>query len=175
MQSDNAWKYKDISSTVEKSYFVIQTAWANMDMTPALPYMSDKLFESFQTKLNWMSYRNEKNIMNNIKLLQSLPVSVYDDADNSRDYIWFYIKGKMVDYVIDTNTQMKISGSTAAASFVEYLYLVIKVSAFTLVSPSCVRCMKVSPTRTTLDCALHISESAIKTPINKALIILKFY
>ena len=120
MQSDNAWKYKDISSTVKESFMAIQTAWSNMDMSSASQYMSDELYDSFQTKLNWMSYRNQKNILESIQLIQALPVAVHDDSDNSRDYIWFYIKGKMVDYIIDTNTQLKVSGNTSATSFVEY-------------------------------------------------------
>lgn len=119
-QSDNAWKFKDISDTVSNSFYAIQNAWADLDMTPASQYMSDDLFERFQTKLNWMKYRKEKNILEKVQLLHALPVSVYDDNDNSRDYIWFYIKGKMVDYTINTETQLKISGSTSSSSFVEY-------------------------------------------------------
>ncbi|MBR6503289.1 MAG: Tim44 domain-containing protein [Clostridia bacterium] len=120
MQSDNAWKYKDISSTVKESFIAIQTAWSDMDMSPASQYMSDELYDNFQTKLNWMAYRNQKNVLNNVQLLKALPVAVYDDCDDSRDYIWFYIKGKMVDYIIDTNTQLKVSGNTSATTFVEY-------------------------------------------------------
>lgn len=120
MQSDNAWKYKTISSTVKDSFIAIQTAWSNMDMSPASQYMSDELCDSFQTKLNWMAYRNQKNVLENIQLSQALPVAVHDDCDDSRDYIWFYIKGKMVDYIIDTNTQLKVSGNTSVTSFVEY-------------------------------------------------------
>ncbi len=126
MQSDNAWKYKDISATVKNSFIAIQTAWANMDMTPAHQYMSDELFKSFQIKLNWMAYRNQKNILENIRLTQALPVAVHDDCDNSRDYIWFYIKGKMVDYIIDSNTQLKISGNTSVTSFEEYWQFIRK-------------------------------------------------
>lgn len=120
MQSDNAWKYNDISATVKESFIAIQTAWSNMDMTSASQYMSDELYNSFQTKLNWMVYRKQKNILENIQLVKALPVAVHDDCDNSRDYIWFYIKGKMVDYIIDTDTQLRISGNTSATSFVEY-------------------------------------------------------
>ena len=126
MKSDGAWKYKNITSTVEECYFAVQNAWSEMDMTPASQYMSEKLFENFQSKLSWMSDRNEKNVLENIRLLSALPVSVYDDPDDSRDYIWFYIKGKMVDYTIDTSTQSKISGSSSAASFVEYWQFVRK-------------------------------------------------
>jgi len=119
-QSDNAWKYKDISRTATDCFFAVQTAWSDMDMTPASQYMSEELFDSFQTKLNWMKYRKEKNILKNIQLINVLPVAVHDDSDNSRDFIWFYIKGRMVDYIIDTETQLKVSGNTAPASFVEF-------------------------------------------------------
>lgn len=132
MQSDSAWKFKDISATVNDSFYAIQTAWSNMDMTPASKYMSDKIFNSFQTKLNWMTYRNQKNVLENIRLVQALPVAVHDDSDDSLDYVWFYIKGKMTDYMIDTNTQLKISGSTSAATFIEYWQFVRKENNWVL-------------------------------------------
>ena len=125
-QSDNAWKFKDVSLRVEESFFAIQTAWSNMDMSPAAQYMSDELYDSFQTKLNWMAYKNQKNVLEKIQLVQALPVSVHDDADDSRDFIWFYIKGRMVDYIIETDTQMKVSGNTAQSSFVEYWQFIRK-------------------------------------------------
>lgn len=132
VQSDNAWKYKDISTIVKDAFHAIQVAWANMDMTPAAEYMSDELYDSFQTKLNWMAYRNQKNVLENISLLQVLPVAVYDDTDNSRDFVWFFIKGRMVDYIIDTNTQLKLSGSTAPTSFIEYWQFVRKEEKWVL-------------------------------------------
>lgn len=131
-KSDHAWKYKNISAVVEKSFFAIQNAWANLDMAPAAQYMSDELYNNFQTKLNWMAYRNEKNILENIKLLEALPVAVHDDSDNSLDYIWFYIKGKMVDYTINTETQLKTNGSTTAASFMEYWQFTRKENTWVL-------------------------------------------
>ncbi len=120
MKSDNAWKYQDISTTVSDAYFAIQRAWADMNLPSAARYLSEELYDSFKIKLNWMAYRNEKNVLDKIRLVQALPVAVNDDPDNSRDYIWFYIKGRMVDYTINTETQMKISGSTHSTTFVEY-------------------------------------------------------
>ena len=108
------------------AYMAIQEAWANMDMTPAKRYMSDELFDNFQTQLNWTKYKNQKHIMENIQLLNALPVAVHDDRDNSRDYVWFYIKGKMVDYTIDTNTQLIVEGKTMPSSFVEYWQFIRK-------------------------------------------------
>ena len=119
-QSDSAWKYEDISKTVRDAFYSIQNAWTNMDMSTSSKYMSYELYTEFQTKLNWMAYRHERNILEKIKLIDALPVSVHDDPDNSRDHVWFYIKGKMVDYTVNTETQSRIDGSTLSTSFVEY-------------------------------------------------------
>ena len=119
-KSDSAWKYGQVLSDVEESFLAIQRAWTNMDMSTASQYMSDELLDSFQTKLNWMKYKNQRNVLEKISLVSALPVAVYDDSDNSRDYIWFYIKGRMVDYTIDTETQLIVEGRTAPSSFVEY-------------------------------------------------------
>lgn len=58
--------------------------------------------------------------MRDIRLLSALPVAVHDDENDAIDFVRFYIKGSMVDYVIDTETQQILSGSTAPAKFVEY-------------------------------------------------------
>ncbi|MBQ8535323.1 MAG: hypothetical protein IJ463_06530, partial [Bacilli bacterium] len=44
----------------------------------------------------------------------------YDDEDDDKDVIWFYIKGYMVDYIINTNTNEKIEGSEYPKSFIEF-------------------------------------------------------
>lgn len=119
-QGDSAWKYHDISAQVEEGFLAIQQAWTNMDMSTAAPYISNELRDSFQTKLNWMAYKNQQNILKKIQLVKALPVAVHDDADNSRDFIWFYIKGRMIDYTVDTGTHEMIDGSTGVSSFVEY-------------------------------------------------------
>lgn len=119
-KQDNAWKYKNIQKQVYNTYHIVQKSWSNLNMEPARAYMSEELFESFQIKLNWMEYRNQKNVLEKIKLLDAIPVSVYDNIDDSLDYVWFYIKGRMVDYIIDTQTNFKVSGSSAAENFEEY-------------------------------------------------------
>lgn len=120
MKRDTAWKYENILVAVSESYYAIQNAWTNMDMTPAAQYLTPELFDEFQTQLGWMEYRNERNVLENIELLKALPVAVYDDTDNSRDYVWIYIKGRMVDYTVNTQTQQRISGKPFSESFVEF-------------------------------------------------------
>jgi len=117
---DHVWKFDNILKQVEATYFAIQNAWTKCDMAPAQKYMTEELYDQFNTKINWMVYRNKKNVLEKIRLLSCDPVSVYDDTDNLRDYVWFYIKGSMVDYIIDTTTNLKIEGNTAPEKFEEY-------------------------------------------------------
>lgn len=119
-KKDSAWKYKQIQKQVKVIYYALQNAWSETDLVPVKHYLSDELFESYQTKLSWMKYRKQRNVLKNIKLIEAVPVSVYDSDDDTKDYVWFYIKGRMVDYIIDTQTNLKVSGSTVPESFVEY-------------------------------------------------------
>lgn len=119
-QKDHAWKYKHIQKQVRQTYFVLQRAWTNSDMTPVKECMSDALYQSFQTKLSWMRYRNQRNVLKWIRLLEALPVAVHDEQDDSQDFVWFYIKGRMVDYTVDTETNERLDGSAFPERFCEY-------------------------------------------------------
>ncbi len=119
---DNSWKYKNIQKQVENAYFAIQNAWANQDMSPARKYMDEILYENFQMKLEWMKVQGRKNVMKKISLKDAMPVSLYDDKNDSEDYIWYFIKGSMIDYIIDINTNEVVEGgdSKTKTSFTEY-------------------------------------------------------
>lgn len=125
-KGDSSWKFKNVISNVDQGFCVIQNAWAERDMSLASEFVTEQFSQSLQTQLNWMKYKNQKNILKKIKLLSALPVAVHDDPNDENDHIWFYIKGKMIDYVIDTETMKKLSGSTSPAKFEEYWQYVRK-------------------------------------------------
>lgn len=117
---DSAWKYKNIQRQVKTAYFAVQKAWTAMDLSISKAYMSAELMDNFHTKLSWMQYQRRKNVLKKVKLSEAIPVALNDDPDDSKDYVWFYIKGRMVDYTIDTDTGAVVDGSTMADSFEEY-------------------------------------------------------
>ena len=119
-KKDSAWKYKYIQRQVRATYFAVQKAWSHLDMQPAKQYMSDSLYNTFQTQLNWMKVKNQRNVLKNVRLREAVPVSVYDDRDDSLDHVWFYIKGRMIDYTVDTQTNQKLEGVSVPESFCEY-------------------------------------------------------
>lgn len=110
-KKDSSWKYKKIEKQVMNTFYIVQNAWTNMDMTSAKEYMEEALYENFQSKLEWMEIGNKRNILKRIRLINLKPVSVHDDLDDHQDLIWFYIHGMMVDYTIDTKTNKKIEGN----------------------------------------------------------------
>ena len=108
---DITWKYKTIEKRVIESFYVIQEAWTNNDISKAKDYMAKDLYESFKIKLEWMDVNNRRNVLKKIRLVNLKPVSIL---------IWFYIKGKMIDYTIDTKTRNIVDGTTKNKSFIEF-------------------------------------------------------
>lgn len=119
-KKDNAWKYKDLQRRVKSAYFAIQRAWSKSDMTPAAQYMSSELFQSFQTKLAWMTYKNERNALKHIRLLSYKPLVLHDSEDDTQDHVWYYIRGRMLDHTVDTQTGKKKKGGLFPEAFEEY-------------------------------------------------------
>lgn len=117
---DITWKYKNIEKRVIETFYIVEEAWTNNDIEQARDYMDKDLYESFRIKLEWMDVNNKRNVLKKIRLVNLKPVSVYDDKDDNKDLIWFYIKGKMIDYIIDTKTKSIVSGNTKNRSFVEF-------------------------------------------------------
>ena len=117
---DITWDYKNVERQVIDAYYIIQEAWAEGNMRKAKDYMTKELYENFQSKLEWMEVKKRKNVLEKIRLVNVKPVSVHDDSDDKKDLIWFYIKGKMVDYMINTETLERVGGSMKATSFVEF-------------------------------------------------------
>ncbi len=119
-KKDSAWKYKNIQKQVTKAYFAIQKAWTALDMSSARLYMSEDLYQSFETKISWIRYKNQRNVLKRIKLLDAVPVSLHDDVWDTDDHVWFYVKGSMIDYTENVETGERIDGSPIPGSFVEY-------------------------------------------------------
>lgn len=117
---DKKWNYKNISKQVIKTYNVVEKSWTDDDIGKAKDYMGKELYEVFNSRLKWMRVDNKKNILKKIKLLSVKPVVVKNFDDDKKDFIWFYIKGSMINYVIDIKNKERLSGSKKAKSFGEF-------------------------------------------------------
>lgn len=121
-QNDSLWDSAEMKDQIREAYLAIQQSWTDNRLEDARYYLSDSLYNTFQTKLNWMAQRNERNVLRNIRLLSATPVSARYKipGDRKTACLCCHIHGKMEDYTADSTTGRFISGSYFSRPFVEY-------------------------------------------------------
>lgn len=117
---DHTWKYKTLQKRVVETYYNLQKAWTKQNLKIAKDYISPELYEMYEIRIEWMKMRNERNVLKKIKLKKAIPIHLYDDIDDSKDYVWYYVKGQMIDYTINTCTLEIVDGYNEKSTFVEY-------------------------------------------------------
>lgn len=122
-KKDSAWKYKNLQKQIKEIYFKVQKSWSNGSMRPAMAFMSEELYNNHQHQLDLMAKEKKRNVLKRIRLIEAKPVAVHDSEDDALDHVWFYVKGRMVDYIVDTDTGVRIKGSNRAKVFEEYWQL----------------------------------------------------
>ena len=90
------------------------------------PYLSQKMQQEFQTKFEWSRMRHEVFVMEGIQLLDAILVEAENEDGDDRDYIWYLIHGKMIDYVYHEETGELLKGSRKMEDFFEYWRFVLE-------------------------------------------------
>jgi len=124
---DSYWDLDKIKSQIEKAFFKIQEAWMRRNQEIAKDYMSERLYTKHKLQTDQMLSEKRKNVLERINLKESKIVEVADFEDDSKDRIWVYIKGKMVDYIIDETTGKVVSGEKEKAENFSELWKFIRV------------------------------------------------
>lgn len=52
--------------------------------------------------------------------MKKIKLSVLDEIGDKNDKVYMYIKGKMIDYIINTKTNEVIEGNVMSSVFIEY-------------------------------------------------------
>lgn len=58
--------------------------------------------------------------------MKKIKLSVLDEIGDKNDKVYMYIKGKMIDYIINTKTNEVIEGNVMSSVFTEY-WLFVKI------------------------------------------------
>ncbi len=130
--SDSIWDKKQLFTRVSDVYYTVQQAWMQKDLDTLKDYLSDSLYENWKTKIEWMDLRNEKNILDRVKLKKADIVSVYDAKNDDHDMIWVCIEGSMIDYTLKLDTNEIKQGSKKNQTFIEYWKFIRKENKFYL-------------------------------------------
>lgn len=97
---DEFWDESELKKKVKDAYYCIQKAWSEQDLDVLKNYLTDDLYKQWEIKIEWQKFKNERNELSQIFLVSKHIVSVYDDEDNTKDYFWVAIEGKMNDVMI---------------------------------------------------------------------------
>lgn len=117
-KKDPVWKKESITKRIREIYFAVQENWSMQNIEGLKPYVSASLLSQWEAKIEWMKYRYEQNVLENIHLIDKKVIYLHDDCDDSKDYFFAYIQGKMKDSTIDTLSKLTIEKHTSI--FVEY-------------------------------------------------------
>lgn len=121
---DKSWNYKEFRTHIKKMFYTIENAWMKRNQEIAKDYLSKSLYEQYQAESKLMIIRHEKNILEDIHLIEAIPIDVEDNEGDTNDYIWVYIKARMVDYMVDDRVTELQTDSNDTSSFIEYWKLI---------------------------------------------------
>lgn len=123
---EDHWDRSEIQERVRESYYRIQECWRDRDLEKGHPYLSQKMQQEFQTKFEWSRMRHEVFVMEGIQLLDAILVEAENEDGDDRDYIWYLIHRKMIDYVYHEETGELLKGSRKMEDFFEYWKFVLE-------------------------------------------------
>ena len=103
---DDYWNEKRIKEEVKKNYYLIQEAWGRQDLKTLKKYLTENLYDAWETKINWNEFQGKRNELSHIHLLKQNVVNLYDSENDNEDYFWVYIEGKMNDVTVDQQNQV---------------------------------------------------------------------
>jgi len=109
---DAIWNFDDIKQRIKITFFKVQEAWTKRDQSIAREYVSDHLFNFHKMQTDRMIEQKRINVLEDINLISVAVVQVADFIDDNKDSLWVYIKGEMIDYVMDENTKEEIEGNS---------------------------------------------------------------
>lgn len=109
---DSSWDLNKIKARIEIAFFKIQEAWMARDQDIAKEYMSERLYNKHKAQTDQMIKENRINNLERINLKEAKVVEVVDYVDDSKDRLWVYIEGSMIDYIVNSETGEHISGET---------------------------------------------------------------
>ncbi|SCY57149.1 Tim44 domain-containing protein [Desulfoluna spongiiphila] len=123
---DSSWDMNKTKARIEMAFFKVQEAWTRRNQEVAKAYMSERLYNKHKTQTDQMLSQNRQNILEQINLTNAQIVEVADFKDDTKDRLWTFIRGSMIDYTIDTETGDILSGKSDTAESFQELWKFMK-------------------------------------------------
>ena len=113
---DTFWNASELKKHAEKTFYEIQDAWENRNMAKVKDAVDENLYVEYTALLAPMIERHEKNILSQIQIDEIRIIGCEDHIDNSKDRYIAYIQGRLLNYVINEDTQEIIKNPSKTLS-----------------------------------------------------------
>jgi predicted lipid-binding transport protein (Tim44 family) len=110
-KKDSLWDMESIQARIEQVYFKVQNAWMERDQELCRDSVSDRLYQKHKLQTDEMLTQHRQNMLDRINLKEAKVVEVVDYRDDARDRVWVYVRGSMIDYIVDDRSGKVISGN----------------------------------------------------------------
>ncbi|MEJ5329902.1 MAG: Tim44 domain-containing protein [Desulfobaccales bacterium] len=118
-QLDPSFNEAAIREKALDTFFQIQAAWANRDMTPVRDRLTDEMYRILQEDAERLKAEGRINRLENIAVRSVDLTEAWQE--NGQDYITVRILANMLDYMVDDRTGEVLEGSkTEPVKFEEY-------------------------------------------------------
>lgn len=113
---DTFWNTAELKKHAERTFHDIQDAWENKNMDKVKDKIDPKLYSDYSALLTPMIQNREKNILTQIQINETRIIGCEDYIDNSKDRYIGYIQGRLLDYVVNEDTQEVIKNPSKTLS-----------------------------------------------------------
>jgi predicted lipid-binding transport protein (Tim44 family) len=118
-QFDPAFDEAKFQDMVMDTFFKIQGAWTNRDMSPVKPQLIEEIFRLFQQEADQLKAQKIINRLENIAVRSVDITEAWQESGS--DFITARIKANLLDYNVDETTGQVVEGSkTDPVKFQEY-------------------------------------------------------
>ena len=119
-------------------YKDIQNSWMNFDTDTIRNLTTDELYNMYSSQLETLKLKGQKNIMNDISLMDIKIIDVQEVDDIIT--ISVYLKVKCYDYVINEKTEEVVRGQDSNKVIIEYKLSFVKSATNTNKIEKCPNC-----------------------------------
>jgi len=112
-QDDPAWKEADLEAHTRQTFLQIQAAWCKQDLAQLESLLHPQLFPEWKAQIELMQSNGERNVMENLRILQVRLVEAQNYRDKEEDIYTACIEARATDYTIGANGEI-VSSNTGS-------------------------------------------------------------
>ncbi|WP_294401566.1 hypothetical protein [uncultured Clostridium sp.] len=112
--------YIFLKSTAKDDFFALISVFQYGSFEKCMIDISDELKKSIKDKFKSMLLNNYKRTVEAVELICVEPVEIIHDIQEKNDKVWFYMKYKAKDYLVDAFDGKPLAGCSRQRTFIQY-------------------------------------------------------